>query len=231
MSPEERLQHQREYEKTRGKSPERKEKRRGYIQAKRQEAKSLGLCVTCWAPTIPDQTRCKPCAEEHQKYHKEAKERAIQQRIQASGQATDQGAMSELDRAGADRVMLEARLAAISVRDGDGHLQDLALTIRQAGLGQGEANRLLIRAWEAAVEGTLEDGLLSLDEENALAKYADHFSLTQQDLDRNGAQTAEDGGVGPGRHPGHHPPAAAGERQRPLQPDEIRETRLGDPGS
>ena len=88
MSPEERLQHKREYEKTRGKSPERKEKRRGYIQTKRQEAKSLGLCVTCWAPTIPDQTRCKPCAEEHQKYHKEAKERAIQQRIQASGQAT-----------------------------------------------------------------------------------------------------------------------------------------------
>ena len=36
----------------------------------------------------------------------------------------------------------------------------------------------------------LEDGLLFLDEENALAKYADYFSLTQQDLDRNGAQTS-----------------------------------------
>ena len=36
----------------------------------------------------------------------------------------------------------------------------------------------------------LEDGLLSLDEENALARYADHFSLTQQALDRNGAQTS-----------------------------------------
>ena len=53
-----------------------------------------------------------------------------------------------------------------------------------------ETNRLLIRAWEAAVEGTLEDGLMSLDEENALAKYADHFGLSQQDLDRNGAQTS-----------------------------------------
>ena len=44
--------------------------------------------------------------------------------------------------------MLEARLAAISVQDGDGHLRDLTLSIRQADLDQGEANRLLIRAWE-----------------------------------------------------------------------------------
>ena len=75
-------------------------------------------------------------------------------------------------------------------QDGDGHLQDLTLSIRQAGLGQGEANGLLIRAWETAVQGALKDGLLSLDEENALARYADHFSLTQQALDRNGVHTS-----------------------------------------
>ena len=57
-------------------------------------------------------------------------------------------------------------------------------------LGQGEANRLLIRAWETAALGALEDVLLSLDEENALARYVDHFSLAQQDLDRNGVQTS-----------------------------------------
>ena len=85
---------------------------------------------------------------------------------------------------------MEARLAAISVQDGDGHLRDLALSIRQTDLGQGEANRLLIQAWETAALGALEDGLLSLDEENDLAKYADHFSLTQQDLDRNGVHTS-----------------------------------------
>ena len=85
---------------------------------------------------------------------------------------------------------MEARLAAISVQDGDGHLQDLALSIRQTDLGQGEANRLLIRAWETAALGALEDGLLSLDEENDLARYADHFSLTQQDLDRNGVHAS-----------------------------------------
>ena len=36
----------------------------------------------------------------------------------------------------------------------------------------------------------MEDGLLSLDEENALAKYAAHFGLTQQDLDGNGVQAS-----------------------------------------
>ena len=76
-------------------------------------------------------------------------------------------------------------------QDEDGYLQDLALTIRQTDLGQGEANRLLIRAWETAALGALEDGhSLSLDEENALARYADYFSLAQQDLDQNGVQTS-----------------------------------------
>ena len=70
------------------------------------------------------------------------------------------------------------------------HLRDLTLSIRQASLGRDEANSIRIRAWEAAVEGTLEDGLLSLDEENALAKYTDYLSLTQQDLDQNGVQTS-----------------------------------------
>ena len=85
--------------------------------------------------------------------------------------------------------MTEARQAAISVDDGDQHLQELMDAIRQADLDRDETNRLLIRAWEAAVEGALEDGLVSLGEENALAKYADHFNLTQEDLDGNGAQT------------------------------------------
>ena len=53
-----------------------------------------------------------------------------------------------------------------------------------------QRRRILVRAWETAVEGTLEDGLLSLDEENALAKYADCFSLDRHDLDRNGVQTS-----------------------------------------
>ena len=67
---------------------------------------------------------------------------------------------------------------------------DLDNTLQQAGLRQDEAKRLPVRAWEAAVEGALEDDLLPLDEENALEKYAAHFGLTQQDLDGNGVQTS-----------------------------------------
>ena len=116
--------------------------------------------------------------------------RTFRDRLALENSAAGQGALAELDQAGADRVVMEARLAAISVRDGDGHLQDLALSISQAGLDQGEANRLLIRAWEAAAQGALEDGLISLDEENALARYADHFSLAQQALDQNGVHAS-----------------------------------------
>ena len=104
--------------------------------------------------------------------------------------AADSKTLAALDRASSDRIMMEARLAAISVHDGDQHLQDLSAAIRQAGLDPDETNRLLIQAWEAAVESALEDGLVSLDEDSALAKYSSHFTLTQQDLDGNGAQTS-----------------------------------------
>ena len=88
------------------------------------------------------------------------------------------------------KVWLEARLAAISVRDGDGHLRDLEDALQEARLDFHQRRRIFIRAWEAAVEGALEDGLLSLDEENALAKYAAQFGLEQHDLDGNGVQTS-----------------------------------------
>ena len=42
--------------------------------------------------------------------------RAFRDRLALENRAADQGALSELDRAGADRVVMEARLAAISVR-------------------------------------------------------------------------------------------------------------------
>ena len=78
---EAREQNRHEYEQRQ----ERKETKLRHAQAKRQEAKSLGLCVACGAPPIPDQTRCKVCAEQHRQYHKQAREKARQQREQASG--------------------------------------------------------------------------------------------------------------------------------------------------
>ena len=116
--------------------------------------------------------------------------RAFRDSLALEDTTADPKDLGALDRASTDRIMMEARLIAISPRDGDQHLQDLSLAIRQAGLAGVKAKGLQVRAWEAAVEGALEDGLVSLDEENALAKYISHFSLTQQDLDRNGVQTS-----------------------------------------
>ena len=79
---EAREQNRHEYEQR----PERKENKLRRAQAKRQEAKSLGLCVACGAPPIPNQTRCEGCAEQHQQYRRQARERANQQREKDSGQ-------------------------------------------------------------------------------------------------------------------------------------------------
>ena len=48
---------------------------------------------------------------------------AFRDRLALENSAADQGALAELDRAGTDRVLMEARPATISVQDGDGHLQ------------------------------------------------------------------------------------------------------------
>ena len=48
---------------------------------------------------------------------------------------------------------------------------------------------LLIRAWEEAVDGFLEDGVLDAEEEKRLVEFKDHFGFTQGDLNGNGALT------------------------------------------
>ena len=102
----------------------------------------------------------------------------------------DPGAMKHLGKASQDRPMLDARLAAIAVFDGGAHLDSLAETLRQSNLSQDEQSSLLVQAWEAAVEGALEDGLFTLDEENVLTRYINHFNLSQSQLDANGVHTS-----------------------------------------
>ena len=83
---EARQERQREYERRRAQTPERKELKRRITQERRDKAKLLGICVGCGAPPIPDETRCKNCAKRHREYPRQAKERASQQKEQASGQ-------------------------------------------------------------------------------------------------------------------------------------------------
>ena len=86
--------------------------------------------------------------------------------------------------------MLDARLAAIAVFDGGAHLESLTETLKQSTLYKDEQCMLLVQAWEAAVEGALEDGLFTPDEENALTRYINHFNLSQSQLDAHGVHTS-----------------------------------------
>lgn len=52
-----------------------------------------------------------------------------------------------------------------------------------------ERNTLLIEAWETSVDQFLEDGVLEELEEKRLNQFKNHFALSQNDLDKNGAFT------------------------------------------
>ena len=58
--------------------------------------------------------------------------------------------------------MLGAKLTAVAVDGVETHLNELSSAITQAGPNPHEATALLTRAWEVAVEGTIEDGLPTL---------------------------------------------------------------------
>ena len=94
---------------------------------------------------------------------------------------------AQLERASRDRLMLDALLAALATDEGNTHLDELAATLDDSALTSTQQRQLLAQAWEAAVEGSLEDGVLTLDEENGLLRYLGHFGLSQSDVDANGA--------------------------------------------
>ena len=94
-----------------------------------------------------------------------------------------------LDRASADRTTAQARRAALATGDSRAALQELENTLRRARISNTHRRQLLVRAWESAVEGAIEDGIITLDEENALSQYLDRFGLTGADVNTNRAQT------------------------------------------
>jgi hypothetical protein len=52
-----------------------------------------------------------------------------------------------------------------------------------------ERNVFLIKGWETSVDQYLDDGILDTTEEERLMEFKNHFSLSQYDLDENGAVT------------------------------------------
>ena len=111
--------------------------------------------------------------------------REFRDQLALSPNTVDTQAAAQLGQATTDRLILDARFAALAFDNAGTHLHDLSTAIRDAGMTPAEGNDLLTHAWEAAVEGVLEDGLLTFDEETALNRYVDHFNLDRNQLDRN----------------------------------------------
>ena len=86
-----------------------------------------------------------------------------------------------------NRLQSQAQGAATDTNPNDGQLDELERAIQR--IPASEQKALLVNAWETAVDQALEDGLLSLNEENALSRYASRFNLGQQYLNGNGVQT------------------------------------------
>ena len=95
----------------------------------------------------------------------------------------------QLERAAKDRLTQSARQAALAVGEDGTALGELDAMLDESQLAAGERRRLLVDAWEQAVEHTLEDGLLSLEEEAALVRYLRRFGLSAEDVDANGVRT------------------------------------------
>ena len=62
---EERIKAQRQHDRAKNQTAERKEFRRLQAQKARRERKAAGLCKTCPNPAIPGQTRCEVCRHKH----------------------------------------------------------------------------------------------------------------------------------------------------------------------
>ena len=96
-------------------------------------------------------------------------------------------ANAQLQQAVRDRLVLDARVAVLATHDGNTRRTELAAMLGESQLSSIERRLLLVQAWEAAVESSLEDGVLSLYEEDALDSYLRHFDLSETDVDVNGA--------------------------------------------
>lgn len=119
----------------------------------------------------------------------EARLRQFQNKLALGGDGLGDNVLAQLNQASRDRLVLDARLAALAVHNAESHLQALEGAIGDSGLEKSEQRNALILAWEAAVEGALEDGLPTLDEEAALLRYQRYFGLQDFELNRNEVQS------------------------------------------
>ena len=95
----------------------------------------------------------------------ETKLREFRDRFQimdSSGGWRRESGSAGLNRAARDRALQEARQSALTVADDEFYLDEVEAAIDRLDLPPDQRRALLCEAWEAAVEGSLEDGTLSL---------------------------------------------------------------------
>ena len=91
--------------------------------------------------------------------------------------------LAALEKGARDRVMLNARRLALTPSDTYNHLDELQSSVRALRLPPDETRQLLIDAWVAAVEGSMEDGILTQAEENALFRYMAYFNFSRDEVE------------------------------------------------
>jgi hypothetical protein len=90
---------------------------------------------------------------------------------------------------GITQITALGKAAALSGAGLDEFAAKAGLIARDALITPDQLRRVYAAAWESAVEASLDDGMLSPEEEHALFAYRDHFGFSQQDLDAKGSYT------------------------------------------
>ena len=120
----------------------------------------------------------------------ETRLRNFRNRLALRSNTADRQAYTQLEQASRSRLLPQAKDAALTARDGDGKLDQLAKAMRAANMNREAQFPLLRDAFESAVDTTLNSRLLTQDEEDSLRRYIGHFGLAPDGLNRSGLHAA-----------------------------------------
>ena len=88
---------------------------------------------------------------------------------------------------GWNQMIANAKESALGAKDLDTLESSLTKTATSSFVPSARLREAIITGWEQAVEKSLEDDILHVDEEKQLIRYMDRFQLKQDDLDAHGA--------------------------------------------
>ena len=120
----------------------------------------------------------------------QTEDKQLQELRDALSRNHQHGCTAALQRAEIVVISRRARRTALATEHQDTALAALDLSLRQSSLTRFPQHSVLVEAWEAAVETTLEDRLITAPQETALHRYMEHYRLTEYDTNQNGRHTA-----------------------------------------